>query len=342
MAINYKEKYNEYHNKFWKLHHTNKDLSSEISELKMKLEIYERRTLYGKIKMISVGCDWGLITNLEYGDIFFHKSKCSFPLSNILIEKSVNYNLTITKKFEAHNVSLENMGSAIQNPFDILDMISYLPTVTASAELSVERSVAPTLGQLTAQDDPCLDMIEQAQDIWYMNSKYPDNKENWQTHQNCIDNGFVTTWNKDGRNNSLHEKLKVNDIIAWYAIGRGYIAILKVIGEVCKLTEDDLTIFKRGDKKAIKEHLEWEKETNCSILKISVQYLSHCPMNNCIHELDGFQGWTSGFRGPCAMRPKNKKWKEQVIGMYLEMKDKNDKNEWPDEKLALEANLVWF
>ena len=50
-SINYKSKYDEYHNKFWKLHHTNNELVSEIKDLKMKIDIYERRLLSGEIML---------------------------------------------------------------------------------------------------------------------------------------------------------------------------------------------------------------------------------------------------------------------------------------------------
>lgn len=123
-SINYQAKYNEFHNKFWKLYHTNKELFNEIDELKMKLDVYERRVSSGKIKTISQYCDYGLITHSDYGDIFFHKSKCNFHLSNTLVGKNVKFNLTITKKFEAMNVELIIDGDNISSAFDILDLIN--------------------------------------------------------------------------------------------------------------------------------------------------------------------------------------------------------------------------
>ena len=124
-SINYTDKYNEYHNKFWSLHHTNKDLVKEIDELKMKLDIYERRIISGKIKTISQHHDYGLVTHVDYGDIFFHKSKCNFHLSNLLVGRSVKFNLTITKKFEAINVVLIIEENDISSAFDILDFMNH-------------------------------------------------------------------------------------------------------------------------------------------------------------------------------------------------------------------------
>jgi hypothetical protein len=71
----------------------------------------------------------------------------------------------------------------------------------------------------------------------------------------------------------------------------------------------------------MKEHREWEKEWECEVFKIPVQILAIRDMNKCIKRLPNWtkEEWTSGFRGSCAMKPKNKKWKEQVITIYKEM-----------------------
>ena len=69
-----------------------------------------------------------------------------------------------------------------------------------------------------------LKLIHNSRKIWYMNFRtwpHDDKKvnENW---LNLIDNGFVCTWQKDNLNQKLFEKLLIGDIIAWYAIGKGY------------------------------------------------------------------------------------------------------------------------
>ena len=339
-SINYQEKYDEYNNKFWSLHHTNKDLLKEIDELKMKLDIYERKIIHGKIKTISYYCDYGLITHSDYGDIFFHKSKCNFHLSNLLINRKVKFNLTITKKFEAKDVELILEEGSNTSAFDILDYIDYSsndssdPSDSSDSTDSSNDSLMALLTEAveiasvsdssvsysSVSDASGSDMIDNASDIWYMNHHHRD--ELLFQWLNCIKNGFVTSWNKDGRNNSLKTRLKINDIIAWYTVGRGYSAILKVNGECRDMTEEDLHVLKGGDKVQIKEHLEWEKEKDCEIIVIPVQIISHCDINNCIKRLPNWtkEEWASGFRGSCAMKPKNKKWKEQVIRMYSEMK----------------------
>ena len=75
----------------------------------------------------------------------------------------------------------------------------------------------------------------------------------------------------------------------------------------------------------VKEHLEWEKNCNCRIIKIPVEFLSVTKLDNCIRRIKGWNTdeWTSGFRGPNAILPKHDKWKEQVIEMYKEMKLKD-------------------
>ena len=322
-SVDYKGKYDEYHNKFWSLHHTNKDLLKEINDLKRKLDVYERNIIHGKIKTISYHHDYGLITHSDYGDIFFHKSKCNFQLTSALLGNKVTFNLTISRKLEAHNVGLKMEDLSA---LDILDFGIYLhpdpdPDPDPDPEPDPEPEPEPD-PEPDPDPDPKptnLDMINLASDIWYMNHQYQDHLlGEW---LNCRNNGFVTSWNKGGRNNSLKTRLKKNDIIAWYTVGRGYSAILKVNGECRDMTEEDLRILKGRDKVKVKEHREWEKTTGCEIIIIPVDIISHCDMNKCIKRLPNWtkEEWTSGFRGSCAMKPKNKKWKEQVITIYKEM-----------------------
>ena len=58
----YKNKYEEYHSKFWAGYHTNKELNQENRKLMMRLDIYEKKILYGEIKRISHHCDYGILT----------------------------------------------------------------------------------------------------------------------------------------------------------------------------------------------------------------------------------------------------------------------------------------
>ena len=82
---------------------------------------------------------------------------------------------------------------------------------------------------------------------------------NYRTHQenkgrfNMIDNDFVCTWQKDNANQRLFDKLEIGDIIAWYAIGIGYSAILRVKDNCSYITDNDLKLWHTTDK-SLKEH----------------------------------------------------------------------------------------
>lgn len=338
----YKCKYEEYHSKFWSGYHTNKELTKENRKLMMRLDIYEKRILYGEIKRISHHYDYGILTNSEYGDIFFHSSRCKFNISNIILGKKVKFNLTISKKIEAINVEL--ILGDISNVFDILETGIYNSDSLQIDEVSEDTSSDNTSSDNTSEynstnmllntslndnilpDDNYeedLKSIHNARKIWYMNFRtWPqDDKkanENW---LNLIDNGFVCTWQKDNLNTKLFEKLVIGDIIAWYVIGRGYGAILKVKGNCSYITDNDLKIWHTTEE-SLKTHHEWAKKNECRIIKIPVEFLAYTKIDKCISRMEGWQkeDWTSGFRGPNAISPKNTRWKEQVMKMYKKMK----------------------
>jgi len=346
----YKEKYEEYHSKFWAGYHTNKELTKENRELMLRLTIYEKKILYGEIKRISHHCDYGILTNSEYGDIFFHSSRCKFNISNILLGKKVKFNLTITKKLEAINVEL--ILGDISNVFDILETGIYNSdnfqidessdnisddnasndntSDTSGDNISEYNSTSNLLNNslnnnILPEDnyEEDLKIIHNARKIWYMNFRtwpHDDKKanENW---LNLIDNGFVCTWQKNNMNTKLFEKLVIGDIIAWYVIGRGYGAILKVKGDCSYITDNDLKIWHTTEE-SLKTHHEWAKKNDCRIIKIPVEFLAYTKIDKSITRMEGWskEDWTSGFRGPNAILPKHPRWKEQVMKMYKKMK----------------------
>ena len=345
----YKNKYEEYHSKFWAGYHTNKDLTKENRKLMMRLDIYEKRILYGEIKRISHHYDYGILTNSEYGDIFFHSSRCKFNISNIILGKKVKFNLTISKKIEAINIEL--ILGDISNVFDILESGIYnsdslqinepgdntssgntSDTSDTSSDNTSEYNSSNMLLNTSLNDnilpednyEEDLKSIHNARKIWYMNCKvgkkvgYHSNR--WSNH---IDNGFVGTWQKDKVNQNLFNKLMVGDIIAWYIVGKGYSAILRVKDKCSFMKKDDLKLhYPNISEEDIIEHLEWEKRENCRIIKIPVEFLAYTDLDKCISRMEGWQkeDWTSGFRGPNAISPKNTRWKEQVMKMYKKMK----------------------
>ena len=107
-------------------------------------------------------------------------------------------------------------------------------------------------------------------------------------------------------------------------IGKGYGAIVRVKGLCSLMNKEDLKLhYPEINEEELIEHLKWEKSSNCRIIKIPVEFLSYTKLDNCIRrKIDwSTEDWTSGFRGPNAILPKHPKWKEQVIEMYLDMKN---------------------
>lgn len=338
----YKCKYEEYNSKFWAGYHEKKELTKENRKLMMRLDIYEKRILYGEIKRISHHCDYGILNNSEYGDIFFHSSQCKFNISNILLGKKVKFNLTISKKIEAKNVEL--ILGDISNVFDILETGIYNSDSLQIDEISEDTSSGNISDDNSSEDNTTsnllntglndnilpednyeedLKSIHNARKIWYMNFRtwpHDDKKanENW---LNLVDNGFVCTWQKDNLNTKLFEKLVIGDIIAWYVIGKGYGAILRVKGDCSFITDDDLKIWHTTEE-SLKTHHEWAKKNDCRIIKIPVEFLAYTKIDKCIKRMErwSIEDWTSGFRGPNAISPKHPRWKEQVMKMYKEMK----------------------
>ena len=74
-----------------------------------------------------------------------------------------------------------------------------------------------------------LKIIHNTNKIWYMNCRLHSNhKDNINRWNNQIDNGFVDAWKTPTVNQKIFEKLNIGDIIAWYIVGRGFSAILRI------------------------------------------------------------------------------------------------------------------
>ena len=233
--------------------------------------------------------------------------------------KKVKFNLTISKKLEAINVEL--ILGDISNVFDILEtgiynsdslQIDELSDSTSSDNTSDTSSdnTSDTSSDNTPEDNSthnllntCLNnnilpedkyeedlkIIHNAKNIWYMNCRLNyNNKDHVNSWSNSIDNGFVGTWQKDKVNQKLCQKLVVGDIIAWYIVGRGYSAILRVKDECSLMNKDDLKIhYPEKNEEDIKNHLEWEKK-NCRIIKIPVEFLAYTELDKCIKRMEGW------------------------------------------------------
>lgn len=356
LYIEYREKFEEYHNKYWKGYHNNKNLTKENRKLKLRLDIYEKRILYGKIKRISSHCDYGIVTNLEYGDIFFHNSQCNFNISNHLLGKKLKFNMILNKRLEATNIELDIEKSL--SAFDILDSGIYKSndlqindnisdnsseesfesanseSNSVNSENSSNINYNPTnmllntglnnniLPEDNYEED--LKIIHNTRRIWYMNCRYdPNNKDDVNRWYSAIDNGFVGTWKTPSVNKKIFSKLNIGDIIAWYIVGQGFGAILRIKDNCSVMNKDDLKIhYPEKSDEDIKKHLEWEKNENCCIIKIPVEFLSYTKLNECVKRIEGWsaEDWTAGYRGSNSMLPKHPRWKEQVMKMYKRMK----------------------
>ena len=139
----------------------------------------------------------------------------------------------------------------------------------------------------------------------------------WET---LVDNNFVYTWNHNERN-KLEKRLQVNDIIAWYMVGKGYISVLKVTSPVTIMTETDMNDMDLEEGVAKKWLYDAEKQ-NYTILKIPVKFIARNDKHRCITRNDiqhWKSDWTSGLRGSSCMRPSDPLWKKQVIELYKHM-----------------------
>tara|TARA_B100001287_G_C22668994_1_gene524266 strand:- start:687 stop:1745 length:1059 start_codon:yes stop_codon:yes gene_type:complete len=340
----YHEKYDEYHRKFWKSHHENKILLKEIEKLHKHIDILANNLLYGKIKSISNHCDWGLINHDKYGDIFFHRTKCNFQLSNQLLDKRVRFNITITKKLEAYNVEIILDSDNISSAYDLLNYgINYSSDSSSesSSDSSSESEVSTDYDSLSESgliennsngsindgsinDESINDgseIIDKSSDIWYMNARGGA----WDNFELFVENKFMYTWNNKGRNNKLYKNIKKGDIIVWYIVKRGYIAITEVTGDCINFNNNDKFILKGKNQQDYESHMEWEKTADCVFIKIPVRFLSYQDKNECIKYLENWphDEWTIGLRGSSAMKPTKEGWKRQVLDMYKEMKFKD-------------------
>jgi cold shock CspA family protein len=319
----YKSKYEEYNSKYWKKHHETKSLKQENIELQKRIDIYESAVLYGEVKRLSNYMDYGIISSHKYGDIFFHSSQCKFNMNTNLIGKKVKFNLMINKRLEAINLELEINDSL--SAFDILDSGIYKQDSLRVDELTDNNSDSsfescidePVINSKSEESD--IKTIKNARKIWYMNYRTHQANKGW---FNMIDNGFVCTWQKDNANQRLFDKLVIGDIIAWYTIGIGYSAILRVKDNCSYITDDDLKIWHTTEE-SLKEHHEWAKKCKCRIIKIPVEFLAYTDLYNCIKKQSGWStsDWTSGFRGPNAISPTSPRWTEQVVELYKCMKN---------------------
>jgi len=302
----------KYENMYWKKYH-------ECQKLKQLLRDYgildtnemdtEIDTIYnGKVCKISENCDWGLLTTETEPSLFFHISEClNFTIEPSLLHKSLTFKMA-TKKEKLQAVHIR------YNDNHVSDYITDAEVIDLLKDVSIDITPSDLISDVT---DINLKLIEDANNIWYMNGSKGHGTLCWDT---LLQNKFVYTWNQKGKNDNLVNRLHINDIIAWYIVGKGFISILKVSGNVTIITDNELDILclNLGDKQNWYDSM---KKYNYILLKIPVEFLSHIDMNKCITSKDipSITGWSSGLRGSSCMKPSKPEWKKQVIEMYKYM-----------------------
>ena len=148
--------------------------------------------------------------------------------------------------------------------------------------------------------------------VWYMNGNLED-IDKWDIF---VDNNFVKTWNKDGKNEKIKTKIKKGDIIAWYIVSRGYNSILKVIDNPTVITDRELILlYNDTERKERKDDIEKGKY---EFIIIHVEFLATTKTN--FIKKDNIPNynkkWTPHCRSSNAVKPNNPDWCEQVIEMY--------------------------
>ena len=152
--------------------------------------------------------------------------------------------------------------------------------------------------------------------VWYMNGNLED-IDKWDIF---VNNNFVKTWNKEGRNEKIKTKIKKGDIIAWYIVSRGYNSILKVIDNPKVMTDTEFKLlYNDTERKERKDDIEKGKY---EFIIIPVNFLATTKTNfikkSNISNYN--KKWTPHCRSSNAVKPNNPDWIEQVIKMYNYLK----------------------
>jgi hypothetical protein len=153
--------------------------------------------------------------------------------------------------------------------------------------------------------------------VWYMNGNAEDLKK-WDIQ---VKNNYVCTWSDNGKNDSIQQKIKKNDIIAWYIVTKGYNSILRVLDIPHLITDEELKLTMTNEE--VQKKRESMKTHNYSIIFIPVEFLRTTTTNFVKKEsiADVYnKEWSGGLRGPHCINPTNSQWKEQVFKMYNYLK----------------------
>lgn len=307
----------KYENMFWKKYHECEQLKQLLIDNNIRFDsIINHSSVKDKgiIVKLSRNLDYGFINTVNQSGIFFHITDCeNFILSETMLNKEIEFKLNKENgRVKAVSVTYTPTINVKSNN-DLLDILEDYE----SSSNNLTTSVKPVENETLKTDDNDINnIIDKSNNVWYMNC-HEYSLRYW---DKLLEGGFVITWNKENRYKKILE-MEINDIIAWYVRGNGYIAILQVKDKPkMNLTDDDLnfitnngTIFPLDSK--TREH--WKSLT----IKIPVKFLSVIDKDKCVNHKDipCIGNWSYGFRGSNCIKPNNDEWSKQVIEMYKYM-----------------------
>ena len=311
----------KYENMYWKKYH-------ECQKLKQLLRDYgildtnemdtDMDTIYdGKVCKISENGDWGLLTTETEPSLFFHISECiNFTIEPSLLHKSLTFKMATKKeKLQAVHIRYnDNHVSDYITDAEVIDLLKDVSIDLTPSDLTpLDLTPSDLISDVTVIN---LKLIEDANNIWYMNGKVKD-VSFW---NRLVENNLLYSWSFHGRNDNILHRLKIGDIIAWYIVGKGFSSIVKVTGKVEYICGNDLDLLGISEIDKI-SWLNSMVKYDYKTIKIPVEFLSHIDMNKCITSKDipSITEWTSGLRGSSCMKPSKQEWNKQVIEMYKYM-----------------------
>ena len=337
----------KYKNMFWKKHHECEQLKQLLMDNNIRFDGIINK-YKGIIVKLSHNLDYGFInTNSESG-IFFHITECeNFILSETMLNKEIEFRLNKENgRVKAVSVSYTPIINVKSNNelLDILEdynsdynsdsnnlttSVKYVEQVENVYKVNKVEKVdkvenvdkvetLETINSLESVDNNDINnIINKANNIWYMNC-HEYSLIYW---DKLLEGGYVMTWNTENRYKKIFD-MSINDIIAWYIVGKGYIAILQLTEKPTKIYDDkeiDAIAKYCGETRPPSEARElWKQRT----IKIPVKFLSVIDKDKCINHKDipSIGNWSYGYRGSNCIKPKNEEWSNQVREMYKYMK----------------------
>lgn len=309
----------KYENMFWKKHHECEKLKQLLIDNNIRFDsIINHSSVKDKgiIVKLSRNLDYGFINTVIQSGIFFHITDCeNFILSETMLNKEIEFKLNKENgRVKAVSVTYTPIINVKSNN-DLLDILEDYE----SSSNNLTTSVKPVENETLKTDDNDINnIINKSNNVWYMNC-HEYSLRYW---DKLLEGGFVITWNKENRYKKILE-MEINDIIAWYVRGNGYIAILQVKEKPkMNLTDDDLNfITNNGEIFALdsKSRERWKSHA----IKIPVKFLSVIDKDKCVNHKDipSIGNWSYGFRGSNCIKPNNDEWSKQVVEMYKYMKN---------------------